>query len=148
MTFRTALFLIAAPLLAQTTACSYTVLGPPFRAVVAPQDTGIIYIYRPNIMKGSAHAMSVFVDGLPVGFFFPGGYVPFHVRPGSHKVSIAVGNKTHVQTVDVEANSDSYVKYEVEFADSKLTPVPRDVGRTEVKQCNLLPGGYDARDRS
>ncbi len=134
-------------LLVATTGCSYSVLGPPFRPTSLAADSSVIYLYRPNIRKGSAHAMSVFVDGLPVGFFFPGGYVPFHVRPGAHTVGVVVGSKTHTEIVNAEPNGDYYVRYDVFFADTKLTPVPREVGRSEVAQCNLLPGGYDARDR-
>jgi hypothetical protein len=127
--------------------CSYTVLGPPFHPATLAANTSVIYLYRPNIMKGSAHAMAVFVDGLPVGFFFPGGYVPYHVRPGTHTVGIIVGSKVHTEVVNAEPEGDYYFRYEVSFADTKLTPVPREVGRSEVSACNLLPGGYDARDR-
>jgi Protein of unknown function (DUF2846) len=146
MNIRNWLAVVCASVL-MASACSYTILGPPYHPAPVAANTSVIYLYRPNIRKGSAHAMSVFVDGLPVGFFFPGGYVPFHVRPGNHTVGIIVSGKTQTELVDAEPDGDYYFRYDVSFGGTKLTPVPREVGRSEVTGCNLLPGGYDARDR-
>jgi hypothetical protein len=130
-------------------ACAYEVVGPPFHPVQISSDTGIIYVYRPDIRKGMAFAMPIFVDGLPIGALFRAGYVPFHVKPGTHKVKIIVGGtKTQELLVAVAPGGEAYLRYDVSFIDGTvLTPIPVAQGRDEIRGSFLLPGGYDGRDR-
>lgn len=70
-------------------ACGSVTLGPPFHPTTPPGGTGLIYIFRPVQFKGSAVALPVKVDSSDVGAVFNGSYVPFHVRPGNHVLTIA-----------------------------------------------------------
>ncbi len=133
------------PLLA-TAGCSYNVVGPPYHAAQIPAGTGIIYIYRPDSSKGQTNARPVLIDNHLIGNIFRAGYVPFHVAPGKHTVAIG-GSTTHTLDVTVPPDGAVYLLYDISFGDTKLTPVPAEKARDTLRDCKLLPGGYDARDR-
>lgn len=67
--------------------------GPKYRAEsISNPNNGTLYIYRENIVLGSAAKPSVFIDGKYFGLLSAGGYIRAEVSEGEH--TIEVGNKS------------------------------------------------------
>ncbi len=84
--------------------------GPAFERVTdIPQDKGVIYVYRPNSIIGSAVRYDVFANDELVCNLVRGGYCLHYAKPGE----VEFWGKTEAKgsiTIDVKAGQEHYVK--------------------------------------
>jgi hypothetical protein len=129
------------------TACSRAEVGPLYQPTPAPPGAGIVYIYRPAQLKGSGFSGAVVIDGMLVGAMANGGYVPFRIGPGRHILTVTTKNQVVDTAVELQPAGELFVRYDLSFSGTRLTVVPPHEARAEIRDCGLLPGGYDGRDQ-
>ncbi len=119
-------------------------LGPPFQPVVPADDTALVYLYRQSHFVGGGVAGKVSADDHAVGLMLNGSYVPYRVRAGRHVFSFGTAS---IVALDVHAHETRYVEYRTSFGGISLAEVPAEQGSRDIRNCALMPGGYDGRDR-
>lgn len=138
---------LSAAVLLTMTACSRAELGPLYQPTTVPPGAGIIYIYRPAQLKGSGFSGPVVIDDMLVGAMANGGYVPFRIASGRHKLSVTNRSQTVTTAVELQPGAELFLRYDVSFSGTRLTVVPTKEARGEIRDCGLLPAGYDGRDQ-
>jgi len=113
--------------------------GPPFKKVTEiPQGKGLVYIYRPAGIVGSAVRYEVYAGTDDVGHLVPGGYLTYFANPGE----LEIWGKTEARgsvTLDVKAGQEQYVKGSLGVGlfvgRPILTVVEPQVGQREIRDC-------------
>ncbi len=113
--------------------------GLPFKSVTEiPQGKGLIYIYRPGSIVGSAVSYEIFAGNEKIGRLLPGGYLTYFANPGE----LELWGKTEAKgsiTLDVKADQTQYVKgsLSVGFFVGRpvLMTVEPEVGQQEITEC-------------
>jgi len=113
--------------------------GLPFKSVTEiPHGKGLIYIYRPASVVGSAISYDIFTGNEKIGRLLPGGYLTYFATPGE----LELWGKTEAKgsiTLDVKADQIQYVKgsLSVGFFVGRpvLMTVEPEVGQQEIAEC-------------
>ena len=113
--------------------------GLPFKSVTEiPQGKGLVYIYRPASVVGSAISYDIFTGNEKIGRLLPGGYLTYFATPGE----LELWGKTEAKgsiTLDVKADQIQYVKgsLSVGFFVGRpvLMTVEPEVGQQEIAEC-------------
>ena len=118
-------------------------LGPVYTKVdKVPEDTGLVYIYRPSSFIGGGVAYDVKVGETVVTTLHSGGYYPYFSKPGEVEFWAKTESRSAV-TVDVKTGKVYYLKGTVGVGffvgRPHLMVVPEDVGEKEISECKLIP---------
>jgi hypothetical protein len=113
--------------------------GPAFKKIdEIPQGKGLVYIYRPAGIVGSAIAYDVYAGTEKVGRLVPGGYLTYLSSPGELEIWGKTESKGSV-TLDVRTGQEHYVKGSlgVGFLVGRpvITVVEPQVGQKEIQDC-------------
>lgn len=116
-------------------------LGPPFKTPQsAPDNMGVIYIYRQVSLFGSGVVSSVKEGESAIVNIYDGGYYPYVVTPGTHELWTMSHDKDVAVTLDVKAGDIYYVRAKFDNG-IYLTLVAPDVAKKEIVGCKLIPQG-------
>lgn len=115
--------------------------GPAFTKIEEiPDDTGLVYIYRPGSAFGAGVSYDVKANGIPIMHLTPGGYYPYFAKPGEIEFS-AKTESTSSLTLDVKTGQTYYIKGTVGIGilvgRPHLVLVSTEVGEKEILKCKL-----------
>jgi hypothetical protein len=118
--------------------------GPAFTKIEKiPEDTGLVYIYRPGSAFGAAVSYDVKANGNPITHLTPGGYYAYLAKPGEIEFS-AKTESTSSLTLDVKAGQTYYIKGTVGVGiivgRPRLALVTAEIGEKEIVKCKLCGG--------
>ncbi len=120
-------------------------LGPVYQKVEKiPENTGVVYIYRPSGFVGGGVAPSLYTDKgkTYLAKIYPGGYFPYFAKPGEVDLSAATEAESSV-TLDIKPGQIYYVKLTIGIGffvgRPHLTIVSPDIGEKEIVECKLIP---------
>jgi hypothetical protein len=102
-----------------------------------PVNKGVIYIYRPSNIFGSALTFDVYSGQNAIVALKNDTYYPYIVDPGE-TVLWSKNSSTSTVTVDVKEGEEIYVKCGIKGGivyDPKLTIVLPDDAKKEIKSC-------------
>lgn len=121
--------------------------GPAFREITdIPKDKGLVYVYRPDSIIGSAIRYSVYADKDVVCKLIRGGYCLYYAKPGEVEFWGQTESKGSL-TVDVKAGQKHYVKGSLTmgFAVGRpnLSLVEEQEAMKDIVDCKLLPAPTD-----
>lgn len=122
---------------------SCATLGPVYQKVdKIPNNTGLVYIYRPSHFSGGGVTYDVKVGEDVITSLYNGGYYPYFAKPGATEFWAKTESKSSVSLV-VKAGRTYYIKGSVGLglfiARPHLEIVPPNVGENEIKDCKLIP---------
>jgi hypothetical protein len=117
-------------------------LGPKFAKIEkVPDGTALVYIYRPSSIMGMTVSYDVKVGEKVIATLHDGGYFPYYVKPGELELWAKTETRAAV-TLRVKAGEVHYVKGTVGVGffvyRPHLTPVPTNVGESEIVECKLI----------
>jgi len=140
MNFKTMIKLGLLVTFAVITGCAAS--GPAFKEITdIPQDKGLVYVYRPNSIIGSAIRYSVYADQDVVCKLIRGGYCLYYAKPGEVEFWAKTESKASL-TVDVKAGQKHYVKGSLSmgFAVGRpnLSLVEEQEALKDIVDCKLL----------
>ena len=118
--------------------------GQPFRPVEdIPEGKGVLYVYRPWELTGSALSYVVVADGTVLGEARNGSYISRLFDAGEVEL-IARMRTTTIIAVEVKKGQETYVKAGFKAGpsfvggpDADLSIVPPNQAREEIKSCKL-----------
>ncbi len=103
-----------------------------------PVNKGVIYIYRPHNIFGSALTFNVYSGQNPLVALKNDTYYPYIVKAGE-RVLWSKNVRTSTVTVDVKEGKEIYVKCGIDISllsyDPKLMIVSPDEAKKEIKSC-------------
>jgi len=120
--------------------CSAIPLASPKEDEIAKQfqpspDHAIIYVFRDQVLAGSAIAVTFFVDGKLTGGINDHDFRMIEVEPGKHQLS-ATSNTGVVATLPIEAQAGQL--YFVRATGwPRLMLVSSEEGKKQVRKCKL-----------
>ena len=88
-------------------------LGPEFKKVVSfDKNKALVYMYRVKRFGGAAGSPYVCLDDQVVGETVNGGYFPILIKPGKHKIGLAI-NRVTSSTIyfDVKAGNTYFLRF-------------------------------------
>jgi hypothetical protein len=117
---------------------------PPFTKIEKiPDDTGLVYIYRPGSAFGAAVSYNVKANGIPIATLTPGVYYPYFAKPGEIEFSAKTESTSSI-TLDVKPGQTYYIKGTVGVGiivgRPRLALVSTEVGEKEIIKCKLCGG--------
>lgn len=115
--------------------------GPAFTPVAdVPAGKGVVYVYRPYRFFGSAVTYAVRTGDKVIATARNGGYLYYIADPGELEIWAETEARSAV-TVDIKPKKDAYVKAAVGWGfwvgRPKLSIVPEEQGKDEIKSCKL-----------
>ncbi len=111
-------------------ACAAT--GPVFKPEIVSNNTGIVYIYRPDVFCLSARSVDINVDQRQIGMLKNGGYLWVRLPPGPHLISTkGVENLEVSSVIQVLPGRSHYVKWKAVCRD-RVTKIEIQVMIGEV----------------
>ena len=118
--------------------------GQPFKPVEdIPAGKGVLYVYRPWELAGSALSYVVVADGTVLGEARNGSYLSRLVDAGEVEL-MARMRTTTILAVDVKKGQETYVKAGFKAGpsmiggpDAALTIMPPNQAREQIKSCKL-----------
>lgn len=119
-------------------------LGPPYqKAGKGPDNTALVYFYRPSGFVGGAVAYDIKTeDNNVVTTLHSGGYFPYYSKPGEHEFWARTEARSSV-TLDVKPGEVYFVKGTVGVGffvgRPHLIVISNDVGEKEITECKLIP---------
>lgn len=120
-------------------------LGPVYQKVdQVPENSGVVYIYRPSGFVGGGVAPTLYTDKgkTPIVKIYPGGYFPYFAKPGEVDFSAATEAESSV-TLDIKPGQAYYVKLTIGIGffvgRPHLIIVSPEVGEKEITECKLIP---------
>ncbi len=123
---------------------SCATLGPVYqKADRMPDNTGLVYFYRPGGFIGSAVSYNIKTgDNNVITTLHSGGYFPYFSPPGEVEFWAKTESRSSV-TLDVKKGQVYYVKGTVGIGflvgRPHLIVIPNDVGEKEIVDCKLIP---------
>ena len=142
VSFKTAIVGLSLLLLALLSGCAPS-LGPVYqKAELAPNDKGLVYIYRPSSFVGGGVSYDVKVGEIPVTTLYNGGYYPYFSSPGEIEFWAKTESRSAV-TLDVEAGETYFIKGTVGvgflIGRPHLSVETNENGTLEIATCKLIP---------
>lgn len=123
---------------------SCATLGPVYQKTdKLPDNTGLVYLYRPSSFIGGGVAYDIKTgDNNVITTLHNGGYFPYFSNPGEVEFWAKTESRSSV-TLDVKQGQVYYVKGTVGVGffvgRPHLIVVPNDVGEKEIVDCKLIP---------
>ncbi|MGE8723363.1 DUF2846 domain-containing protein [Leptospira terpstrae] len=103
-------------------------------------DKGLVYIYRPNLLTGSAISFIIKANGNPIIELNNGSYKPFLFNPGEVTFEAETLGATSI-TMDIKEGEVYFLKGNVLLGPiigkPFLTLVPNEIGEKEINNCIL-----------
>jgi hypothetical protein len=117
-------------------------LGPVYSKIdKIPDNTGLVYIYRPSSFIGGGVSYDVKDGDTVVTTLHNGGYYPYFSSPGEKEFWAKTEAKSSV-TLDVKSGQTYYIKGEVGagffVGHPHLMVVAPEVGEKEIEDCKLI----------
>lgn len=120
--------------------CLTCCCGPRFQIAEAPNDNGIVYIYRPKKYFHGGLDYTVNANGFKIDTLHNGCYLPYIAKPGRIQISSRTEITSYV-TLDIEAGETYYIKTSVRPGNMVGRPhlqlVSKEVGKKEIIACRL-----------
>jgi len=118
-------------------------LGPVyFKADKIPDNSGLVYFYRPSSFFGSGVSYDIKNDDTVITTLYNGGYYPYFCAPGEKEFWAEIETKSSI-TLDVKTGQTYYVKGEVGVgflvARPHLMVVTPEIAEKEIVGCKLIP---------
>jgi hypothetical protein len=118
-------------------------LGPVYsKADNIPDNSGLVYFYRPSSIIGSASSYDIKNDDTVITTLYNGGYYPYFSPPGEKEFWAEIESKSSI-TLDVKAGQTYYVKGEIGvgfvFPRPHLMVVTPEIAEKEIADCKLIP---------
>lgn len=124
-------------------------MGPSFKKTeVVPDDMGLVYIYWHSDINNGVNQFYVMEDDTVVTQLAIGGYYPYFMKPGKHKLwtkskSLSPAASGSV-TLDVTGGKTYYVRgiytgFTIFTVQETLLLVIPDEAITEISKCKLIP---------
>lgn len=116
--------------------------GPVFAINDVPEDSSLLYIYRPRSFIANASLPAIQVDGNNVGQLKNGGFFEISVTPGEHSVGV-IGKMLTTFTRDLATNVECgkgqrcFVKLSIEMGDVYVAG--NIAGATNNKSIDAVP---------
>lgn len=89
--------------------------GPAFSQLEQPDDKAIIYVYRQAQFYGSGNMLipRIWLNDEKIGSMRMGGYYPFILEPGEHKIEVKsiTGGSLGINTVELKGGEVRYFEY-------------------------------------
>lgn len=102
-----------------------------------PEDTALVYIYRPFKIVGIAVADPIIIGDSEVILLSNDSYYPILVKPGELFIAYSFsGNLPVSYAVRFEAIAGQ--TYYIQLTLDKILLIPPDVGEKKVKKCKLM----------
>lgn len=122
------------------TGCAAT--GPAFQKInYIPNDKGIVYVYRPNSLIGSAVRYDVYANNDLVCHLIRGGYCLYYAKPGEVEFWGKTESKGSI-TIDVKSGKEHYVKGSLSFGllvgRPNFSLVEEQEAMKDINDCKLL----------
>lgn len=119
-------------------------LGPAYqKADKGPDNTGLVYFYRPSGFVGGGVAYDIKTeDNNVVTTLHNGGYFPYYAKQGEREFWARTESRSSV-TIDVKPGSVHFVKGTVGVGffvgRPHLIVVPNEIAEKEIVECKLIP---------
>lgn len=118
-------------------------LGPTYQKVdMIPEESALVYVYRPKSFVGGGVSYTVHADGQTVTKLVNGGYYPYFSPPGEVEFWAKTESKSSV-TLDVRAGETYFIKGTVGvgflMGRPHLMQVDAATGQAEIAECKLIP---------
>jgi hypothetical protein len=128
--------------LALTTGCAAS--GTPFQRIGdIPKDKGLVYVYRPNSIIGSAVRYDVHANNEVICTLVRGGYCLYYAMPGEVELWGQTESKGTI-TIDVKAGQEHFIKGSLSFGlvvgRPNLTLMVPPEALNEISDCKLING--------
>ena len=118
----------------------------------APDDKGLVFLYRTGRAVGAANAIEVRVNGQPAGGTGPGTFFRWELEPGSYTFYSATGEAAATVALEVKAGEVYFIEQTARMGLNSgrvsMEEVDAERGRSQVSTMQLLvsayvPGGVD-----
>jgi hypothetical protein len=140
-------FVFVVVLLSVFSGCAMQARGTPFKyPELIPEDSAILFVYRPSKFAGSAVSFKIQVNSKEAGRLSSGGCMVFFVKPGVIDVVASSEAEVPLKIMDAKAGQAYYVKCSIKpgvfVGRPSLVLVPEEVADGEIKKCRLVETKY------
>ena len=142
------LLLLALPILNQCASASQAPAeeSDAAKTFEAPDNSGIVFLYRPGRAVGAASAVKVKVNGLDAGGTTGGSFFRWELKPGKHTFFSSTGESSATVAIDVEAGNLYFIEQvaRIGLNEGRVTmkQVDEEAGKKAVKSLKLLVSAY------
>ena len=133
------------------TACASTSKAPEnssteAKTFAAPDDKGVVYLYRTGRAVGAAGQLKVKVNSVDAGGTGPGTFFRWELKPGTYTFSSSTGESSAVIQINVKAGTMYFIRQDARLGLDKgrvsMKEVDSKKGQNEVGNCKLLVSSY------
>ena len=115
-------------------------------AFEAPDDKGVVYLYRLGRAVGAANVSIVKVNSLEAGGTGPSTFFRWELKPGTYTFSASTGESSKTVQLQVEAGKLYFIEQNVRLgiSDSRvqLKEVDEQTGRKSIQGMKMLVSAY------
>jgi hypothetical protein len=112
----------------------------------APEDRGVVFLYRTGRALGAANAIEVQVNGQAAGGTGPGTFFRWDLKPGTHSFYSRTGESSATVAIDVEAGQVYFIQQDarlgLEQGRVTLREVDAATGQNAIKSMKMLVSAY------
>jgi hypothetical protein len=112
----------------------------------APEDRGVVFLYRTGRALGAANAIEVQVNGQAAGGTGPGTFFRWDLKPGTHSFYSRTGESSATVAIDVEAGQVYFIQQDarlgLEQGRVTLREVDAATGQDAIKSMKMLVSAY------
>jgi hypothetical protein len=112
----------------------------------APDDKGLVFLYRTGRMVGAAGAIEVSVNGQAAGGTGPGTFFRWELEPGSYTFHSSTGEASATVALEVEAGAVYFIEQNARMGLNtgrvSMEEVDAQRGRSQVSNMQLLVSAY------
>ena len=115
-------------------------------AFQAPDDKGVVYLYRLGRAVGAANVSIVKVNSLEAGGTGPGTFFRWELKPGTYTFTASTGESSKTVQLQVEAGKLYFIEQNIRVGLSEgrvqLYEVDEETGKKGVKGKKMLVSAY------
>jgi hypothetical protein len=112
----------------------------------APEDRGVVFLYRTGRALGAANAIEVEVNGQAAGGTGPGTFFRWDLKPGTHSFYSRTGESSATVAIDVKAGQVYFIQQDarlgLEQGRVTLREVDAATGQDAIKSMKMLVSAY------
>jgi hypothetical protein len=112
----------------------------------APEDRGVVFLYRTGRALGAANAIEVQVNGQAAGGTGPGTFFRWELKPGTHTFYSRTGESSATVAIDVQAGNVYFIQQDarlgLEQGRVSLKEVDAATGKDAIKSMKMLVSAY------
>ena len=140
--------MLALPLLV---GCAGTSEAPPEQreaaiAFEAPQDKGVVYLYRLGRAVAAANVSIVKVNSLEAGGTGPGTFFRWELKPGTYTFTASTSESSKTVQLQVEAGKLYYIEQNIRLGINEgriqLNQVDEKTGKRNIQGMKMLVSAY------